>query len=275
MYDDASGVPQEIFEEANIECNADDMALSESLNDEQRAVFDEIMSAINDYGSLFFVDGPGVTGKTFLYKALLAKVRSQDKLAVAIATSGVAASNMLGGRTTHSHFKIPLTLEDDNYFIFKKQSGTPKLLRQVSLIIWDEAPMIKRQGVEALDNNLGDIMDRPQLPFCGKTVVLGGDFRQLVRNMRAHRDPWFADFLLRIGCGTKEVNADGEVLPDEICVPYTGDDDERLPFQFKKKQFPIRLSFAMIVNKAQVQTIPNVGVYLREPALCNGLYTGQ
>lgn len=46
---------------------------------------------------------------------------------------------------------------------------------------------------------------------------------KLVRNMRAHRDPWFADFLLRIGCGTKEVNADGEVLPDEICVPYTGD----------------------------------------------------
>lgn len=145
MYDDASGVPQEIFEEANIECNADDMALSESLNDEQRVVFDEIMSAINnDYGGLFFVDGPGVTGKTFLCKALLAKVRSQDKLAVAIATSGVAASSMLGGRTTHSHFKIPLTLEDDNYFIFKKQSGTPKLLRQVSLIIWDEAPMIKR-----------------------------------------------------------------------------------------------------------------------------------
>lgn len=44
--------------------------------------------------------------------------------------------------------------------------------------------MIKRQGVEALDNNLGDIMDRPQLPFCGKTVMLGGDFRQVLPVVR-------------------------------------------------------------------------------------------
>ena len=41
--------------------------------------------------------------------------------------------------------------------------------------------------------------------------------------MRAQSDPWFADYLLRIGGGTEEVNSDGEFrLPDEICVPYTG-----------------------------------------------------
>jgi ATP-dependent exoDNAse (exonuclease V) alpha subunit len=33
----------------------------------------------------------------------------------------------------------------------------------------------------------------------------------------------------------------------------------------KWKEFPIRLSFAMTVNKAQGQTISNVGVYLPEP----------
>jgi len=38
---------------------------------------DEIMSAIkNPMGVLFFVDGPGSTGKTFQYKALLVKVCS-------------------------------------------------------------------------------------------------------------------------------------------------------------------------------------------------------
>jgi ATP-dependent DNA helicase PIF1 len=41
--------------------------------------------------------------------------------------------------------------------------------------------------------------------------------------------------------------------------------EEMSPFQFKRKQFPVRLSFAMTVNKAQGQTIPNVGVYLPEP----------
>jgi hypothetical protein len=40
--------------------------------------------------------------------------------------------------------------------------------------------MMKRQGVEALDYNLRDIMDRPNLPFGGKTIVFGGDFRQVL-----------------------------------------------------------------------------------------------
>ncbi|XP_066340566.1 ATP-dependent DNA helicase PIF1-like [Miscanthus floridulus] len=82
-------------------------------------------------------------------------------------------------------------------------------------------------------------MGRSNLPFGGKTVVLGEDFRQvlpvvrkgsraqivdasqrrsylwesmrhlkLVRNMRAQSDSWFADYLLRIVGGTKEVNGD-------------------------------------------------------------------
>jgi len=47
-------------------------------------------------------------------------------------------------------------------------------------------------------------------------------------------------------------------------------DDISLPFKFKRKQFPIRLSFAVIINKAQGQTIPHVGIYLPEPVLSHG-----
>ena len=65
------------------------MLLCDSLNAEQRFVYGEIMAAVcSKQGGLFFVDGPGGTGKIFLYRALLAKLRSQDKLAMAIATSG-------------------------------------------------------------------------------------------------------------------------------------------------------------------------------------------
>jgi ATP-dependent DNA helicase PIF1 len=53
-------------------------------------------------------------------------------------------------------------------------------------------------------------------------------------------------------------------------IPLCPSDDEMFPFQFKRKQFPIRLSFAMTVNKAQDQTIPNVGVYLPEPVFSHG-----
>jgi ATP-dependent DNA helicase PIF1 len=358
---------------------------------------------------------------------------------------------MPGGRIAHSRFKIPLALDDKQGYDFTKQCGTAKLLQQASHIIWDEASMTKRQAVEALDYSMRDIMGRKDLPFGGKTVFFGGDFRQvipvvrkgsraqivgaslrksylwefvrhlkLMRNMRTQTDPWFADYMLRIGNGTEEVNEGGDVrLPDEICVSYTGDsekdldtliesifpnlnenmatkdyiisrailstrndwvddinlkminkfqggevvyhsfdeavddphnyypqeflntltpngipphvlmlkigcpvillrnldpanglcngtrlvvracqrnsidaeivlgkhagkrvllpliplcpsDDQMFPFQFKRKQFPIRLSFAMTDNKSQGQTIPNVGVYIPTPVFSHG-----
>jgi hypothetical protein len=66
---------------------------------------------ILNMGVSSFVDGPGGTGKTYLYKVLLATIRSQKKIVVATASSGVAASIMPGGRTAHSRFKIPLSID--------------------------------------------------------------------------------------------------------------------------------------------------------------------
>jgi len=40
--------------------------------------------------------------------------------------------------------------------------------------------------------------------------------------------------------------------------------------KFKRKLFLIRLSFAMTINKAQGQTIPNAGVYLPKPVFSHG-----
>jgi hypothetical protein len=179
-YDASYDIPREIFEEANIKANEDDVALLDTLNLEQRAAYDEIMSTVDtEHGGLFFVDGPGGTRKTYLYKALLATIHSQKNIAVAIATSSVAASIMPGGRTTHLCFKIPLTIDDGAFCSFTKQSDTAKLLRTASLFIWNEVTIMKRQGV---DNNLRDIMDRPNLPFGGRLwclVEISGRFSQL------------------------------------------------------------------------------------------------
>ena len=61
-YDASRDIPREIFEEASIEANEDDVALSHTLNEEQQAAYDEIMSSVDtEDGGLFFVDCPGRT----------------------------------------------------------------------------------------------------------------------------------------------------------------------------------------------------------------------
>ena len=59
-----------------------------------------------DEGGMLLLDAPGGTGKTNL---ILAKLRSKGKIALATASSGIAAT-LSGGRTLHSTFKIPLDL---------------------------------------------------------------------------------------------------------------------------------------------------------------------
>jgi len=97
----------------------------------------------------------------------LAKVRSTDRIAIATATSGITTSIIPGGRTAHSRFKIPIKLEDNYVCNFTKQSGTAALLREASLIIWDEVAMTRRQAVETLDRSLRDITGN-DLPFGAK-----------------------------------------------------------------------------------------------------------
>jgi hypothetical protein len=144
-YDTTGGEAREVTEESTIEVDPNDENLASSLNPEQRRAYEDILAAVDSgEGGVFFVDGPGGTGKTNLYKALLAKVRGERKIVVATATSGVAASIMPRGRTAHSRFKIPLNIEDGSSSNFTKQSGTAKLLRMASLILWDEATMMKR-----------------------------------------------------------------------------------------------------------------------------------
>jgi ATP-dependent DNA helicase PIF1 len=60
---------------------------------------------------------------------------------------------------------------------------------------------------------------------------------------------------------------------DRVFIPrilMSTSQDLSLPFKFKRKQFPMRLSFTMAINKAQGQTLPTVGVYLPEPVFSHG-----
>jgi len=122
---------------------------------DQRSAFDKITAAVDtSTPSLFFVDGPGGSGKTFLEKALLSYVRSQGNIALACAWSGVAATLVPGGRTCHGTFgfPVPLPLEDVTSSI-TFQSGRAELLRRAHLIFWDEAPMSPTEAVTGAYHN--------------------------------------------------------------------------------------------------------------------------
>nr|GEY52830.1 DNA helicase [Tanacetum cinerariifolium] len=57
-------------------------------------------------------------------------------------------------------------------------NSNSRTLKEFGLPMPDEAPMNDRRCFEAFDRCLRDILDNPQTVFGGKTIILGGDFRQ-------------------------------------------------------------------------------------------------
>jgi len=145
-----------ILEEMNYnidELNNDLLTKEKLLNNDQKRIYYDIIKAVNNEisDSVFFVDGPGGYGKTFLFNTILAKVRSQKNIALAVASSGIAALLLDGGRTAHSRFKIPLKLTETSLLNISQQSDLAELIKATKLIIWDEAPMAHRFAFEAVD----------------------------------------------------------------------------------------------------------------------------
>ncbi|XP_039277051.1 uncharacterized protein LOC120351239 isoform X2 [Nilaparvata lugens] len=147
---------------------------------EQKGIYDRIMQMINDgVGGTFFLDAPGGTGKTFLIRLILATVRSKSDIALALASSGIAATLLPGGRTAHSALKLPLNMQiiETPTCNISKASGMGKVLQKCKLIVWDECTMAHKKSLEALDRSLRDLRGNVQ-PFGNALILLAGDFRQ-------------------------------------------------------------------------------------------------
>jgi len=155
----------------------------DKFNDDQRNAYKTILNVVtNKEGKLLFVYGNGGIGKTFVWTTLLSRLQRQGKIVLAVASSGIAYLLLLGGRTTHSRFKIPIDLHDESIYNITQQMKVAELVRKADLIIWDEASMMHRRTFEVIDRTLRDLMQLDDAHatkkiFDGKTVVLGGDFR--------------------------------------------------------------------------------------------------
>lgn len=147
---------------------------------EQKVVLDYIMEKIaSNTGALLFVDAPGGNGKTFLINIILSIIRSENKIALAVASSGIAATLPRVGRTAHSLLELPLNLinSENPIYDISKNSNRANLLRNTKFMAWDEVTVSYKQAIEAVDRSLKDIRDNNQI-MGGMVVLLAGDFRQ-------------------------------------------------------------------------------------------------
>ncbi|KAL5138523.1 ATP-dependent DNA helicase PIF4 [Glycine soja] len=128
-----------------------------------------------------YLDGRG-TGKTFMWKTLSDTLRSKGDIVLTVASSGIASLLLPNGRTAHSKFVILVPTLENSTCNIHQGIEQARLLKATKLIIWDEAPMAHKYCFEALDKTLNDFMlmsNSDSVPFGGKVVVFGGDFKQI------------------------------------------------------------------------------------------------
>ena len=211
--------------------SAQGLAMLASLKPTQREHYDKIIAAIETgQGSCFFLDGPGGSGQSYLYQTLTHNVRATGKSVLCVASTGIAAT-LINGMTAHKQFGLPVPCHENSTSHIRPSSKEATLLRNATLLIWDESSMAHKDMLGCMDRLLRDLMST-DAPFGGKCLVLGGDFRQclpvvphgtsaqqasaclksstlwpffeqlsLSDNIRAEADSEFAPWLLRVGDG--------------------------------------------------------------------------
>jgi hypothetical protein len=130
-------------------------SLVSQLNSDQKHVYETIISRVGrNSPGIFFVCGHGGTRKTFLWNAIIAHLRFEKKIVLAIVSSGVASLLLPKGHTTHSRFKIPFDLKKTGVCSVKRGTMLAELIKVSTLIVWDEAPMTHRHCFASLDTTL-------------------------------------------------------------------------------------------------------------------------
>ncbi|KAK6727617.1 hypothetical protein RB195_005357 [Necator americanus] len=153
--------------------------LYESLNTHQKRAADDILAAMNRSESrCFFIDGPGGTGKTYLYNTIYNLAVGQRRQVLCVAWTGIAANLLPGGRTVTSAFKLNMA-DGNRTSLMKRQQKEARQLMATEIIIWDEISMAPKCALEAVECLLRDIMQNDK-PFGGKLFIIGGDFRQVL-----------------------------------------------------------------------------------------------
>ncbi|KAL0661573.1 hypothetical protein Bca4012_098410 [Brassica carinata] len=91
-----------------------------NMTPEQRKIYDEILDAVNKERA----------------------IRSRGDITLNVASSGIASLLLQGGKTAHSRFGIPLNPDEFSSCTMAHGSDQANLVKEASLITWDEAPIM-------------------------------------------------------------------------------------------------------------------------------------
>jgi len=128
---------------------------------------------------MFFVDGPGGTGKTYLFNTIARKAELLGFNSVMTAYTGIAASLLVKAKPCHKTFGLPTTpLDEASSSTLSLQSAAAEVLRQANLIIIDEVSMLSRLQLNVIHTLLSALGSTHDLPLGGYIIVFGRDFRQ-------------------------------------------------------------------------------------------------
>jgi hypothetical protein len=148
------------------------------MNAEQKDFFCCFKDAVsNGESRMFYLDGPGGTGKTFVLNAVLHYCNYLGHEAVAVASSGIAALLLYQGTTAHSALKIPIDCDEESFCRFSRNDKDGKRLSKCRVMIWDEISMQNKDDIHCVDRSLRELRG-VNLPFGGITMLFSGDFRQ-------------------------------------------------------------------------------------------------
>ncbi|KAL3088235.1 hypothetical protein niasHS_009532 [Heterodera schachtii] len=216
---------------------------------------------------LFMVTGEGGAGKTFTYNKIIAKVKAAGFNFLPMATTGIAAELLYEGQTVHKRLCRQRHIDASTPLNVDLESNFAEMLRRIDGMIIDEISMQNRDVLEYVDRLLRFVVPTEllkSLPFGGKAVVIGGDWKQLTpvvpggghldqynasvknsalfKHFTTHRlvtnhrlqsgQQQYRDFLRRVGTGAINDIQQRVKLPQKIVEP---DRDALLHFVFPQE----------------------------------------